>query len=61
MSFPWGGGLEFGWWRWGEGDVRVVDEDVEGAAGDFGDFGVAGLDALGVGDVEREGAHAHFG
>lgn len=45
----------------GKGDVRVVDEDVEGAAGDFGDFGVAGLDALGVGDVEREGAHAHFG
>lgn len=41
--------------------LRVVDENVEGAAGDFGNFGVACLDALGVGDVEREGAHAQVG
>ena len=43
------------------GSARVVDKDVKGAAGDAPDLGVAGLDALGVGDVEGEGAHAHVG
>jgi len=47
--------------RGGRGGIRVVDEDVELAAGDFRDGGVAGLDAVGLGDVEGDGAHAHVG
>lgn len=48
-------------WQHEEQNVRVVDENVKLAAGDLGNLLVAGLDALGVGDVEGEGAHAHVG
>ena len=48
-------------WQHEEQNVRVVDENVKLAAGDLGNLLVAGLDALGVGDVEGEGTHAHVG
>ena len=41
-------------------DVRVVDENVKLAAGNLGNLLVAGLDALLVGDIKGEGAHAHL-
>lgn len=44
-----------------DGDVRVVNKNVKLAAGDLGNLLVAGLDAVAVGDVESEGAHAHVG
>lgn len=40
--------------------IRIVDEDVEGAAGDFGYLRLALVDAGARGDVERDGAHAQL-
>ena len=45
----------------GAGGVRVVDENVELAAGQLGDFLAADPDAVRLGDVEREAGHAHVG
>jgi hypothetical protein len=42
-------------WRRSE---RIVDKNVQPPASDLGYRVVAGLDTLGLGDVERDGAHA---
>lgn len=41
--------------------LRIVDENVELAAGEIGDFISGGGDAVLVCDVELDGAHAHGG
>ena len=40
---------------------RIVDENIELSAGNAGDLLMAGLDAVGLGDVEGKGGHAHVG